>query len=791
MSPSEAAWCLPQLPPQHHNVEKFAKAAGVSHFLAQLLLNRQLDQPETAQEFLEPEPVLNWPRPDFETELVSLFRAIYLRKGLIVIHGDYDADGLTGTTILTEYLRSSGFQVEPFLPTRSLGYGLNLATLERFAESGAQLLITVDCGVSNHKEIARAQELGMQVVITDHHGLGESLPPADFVLHPEVLKIPELKNLSGVGMAYWLAVLLYPHFACNRPLDHWLELAGIGTIADMTPLKGFNRSLVKAALKQIKHSQRPGLLALLQQKQTRASELDETALAFRVIPLLNAAGRLQSPMLALDLLLAEDRDEAESLAENLNQVNQARREMGQALLDEITSKLDLDLPSGPVILAESGWPFGILGITCSQLVERYGRPVFLMAIDGDIAKASVRAPEGFHVLQALQSCDGLFIKYGGHAQAGGFSIRLSNLEELKQRLGDFYTALGSPQLMPVAELELNLKAVNNELWDDLQRLAPFGAGNPLPSFVALNVPLQKISPDRKGLHLFAEFSSGLKLKGWNMWRPELAEHSHFDLHFELQQNTWKGRTSLELQLKQIQPHSEAVVPAPAIPRQILTVSAESEPGLGPCFFHPYTGRYVYLTPLPGEFTPQAGSWVDGRRLSHLSPTIDAQTWILCPPADLLGQDRHSMAWENLYCSHLIVQWLPSDSFLFQTALNCTQPEKLTFLPIEMKLAPPPTFSELKQAQMVLTKFQELESEELPETRLMMALSLAHSRARLLLACLADLNLTREGTSALNNRRLDLRDSPSFLAYLSRFNAAQSQHQKWCKRSFQAFQTWLP
>ncbi len=789
MSSSDIAWRSPLLPPLHHNVETFAKATGVSPFLAQLLLNRQLDNPEVAQDFLASDPVLNWPRPDFEAELVALFRTLYERNGLIVIHGDYDADGLTGTTILTEYLRSSGFQVEPFLPTRSLGYGLNLATLERFAESGAQLLITVDCGVSNQKEIARAQALGMQVVITDHHGLGESLPPADFVLHPEVLKIPELQNLSGVGMAYWLAVILYPHFACSRPLDHWLELAGIGTIADMTPLKGFNRNLVKAALKKIKHSQRPGLLALLQQKQTRASELDETALAFRVIPLLNAAGRLQSPMLALDLLLAEDQDEAESLAENLNQVNQARREMGQALLDEITAKLDLDLPSGPVILAEPGWPFGILGITCSQLVERYGRPVFLMAIDGEIAKASVRAPEGFHVLHALQSCDDLFIKYGGHAQAGGFSISLSKLEELKQRLGNFYTDLGSPQLTPMAELELNLKAVNDDLWEDLQRLAPFGAGNPLPSFVARNVPLQKVAPDRKGVHLFAEFSSGLKLKGWNMWRSELAEHSHFDLHFELQQNTWKGRTSLELQLKQIQPHSEVLAIVPTLPRQTLNVSAGSDAGLGPCFFHPQTGRYVHLAPLAGEFKPAVDHWLDGRRFANLSPEFDAQTWILRPPADLLDRDRHSMAWENLYCSHLIVQWLPIDSELFQMALSCTQPEKLTFLPTELDLAPPPSFTELKQAQSVLAKFQAQTCEELPETRLVTALSISHSRARLLLACLADLNL-REGASALRNSRLDLRDSPTFLAYLTRFHAAQNQYQKWYKRSFQAFQSWL-
>lgn len=797
MSP-DWGWKAPLMPPVHLEAESLAQETGRSPFLAQLLLNRHLDTPAAVTAFLAPDPVLNWPRPDFELELVALFREVQTSKGLIVVHGDYDADGLTGTTILTEYLRSSGFRVEPFLPTRSLGYGLNVATLERFAAEGAQLLITVDCGVSNTVEIARAQALGMRVIITDHHGLGEQLPPADFVLHPEVLPIPELKNLSGVGMAYWLAVLLYPHFACERPLNDWLELAGIGTVADMTPLQGFNRDLVKAALKQLKKTSRPGLLALLKQKQTSAGELDETSLAFRVIPLLNAAGRLQSPMLSLDLLLAEDAEEAEALAENLNQVNQARREMGQALFDEITSQLDAEPPSGPVMLAQPGWPFGILGITCSQLVERYGRPVFLMAIDGEVAKASVRAPASFHVLQALQSCDDLFIKYGGHAQAGGFSIALGRLPELKQRLGAFYTALGSPQLQPSAELELNLNAVNSALWEDLQRLAPFGAGNPLPSFVSLNVPLEKLMPDRKGLHLFAEFSSGLKLKGWNMWQPELAEHSHFDLHYELQQNTWKGRTSLELQLKQIQPHSAEAplqISRPAKPevqpqatppkkRQALVVSNAAKV-LGLSFFHPLTGRYLDLAALAGADHVAEITWVDGRSFAKQSPDTEATTWVLRPPAEILGQDRHSSAWEELHCQHLIVEWLPETPSAFLAALKATQPEKLTFLPTALALAPPPTFSELRQAQASLAKFPS----QAPEELLVAALSLSLSRARLLLACLADLNL-REGASGGANRRLDLRDSPAFLAYLSRYNAVQEQHQKWSKRSFQAFQDWL-
>ncbi|MGE3726951.1 MAG: DHH family phosphoesterase [Candidatus Sericytochromatia bacterium] len=798
LSPRDGAWQAPLLSPINLHAENLAKESGVSRVLAQLLLNRQINNPEAVKEFLASDPTLNWPRPDFEPALVALFRPLLAQQALIVVHGDYDADGLTGTTILTEFLRSSGFRVEPFLPTRSLGYGLNMASLERFAAAGAQLLITVDCGVSNRTEIAHAQSLGMQVIITDHHGLGDTLPNADFILHPEVLKIPELKHLSGVGMAYWLAVLLHPHFDCQRPLSDWLELAGIGTIADMTPLLGFNRQLVKAALKQIKQTRRPGLLALLKQKQTEAAELDETALAFRVIPLLNAAGRLQSPMLSLDLLLAEDRDEAESLAENLNQVNQARREMGQSLFDEITAKLDADPPSGPVILAEAGWPFGILGITCSQLVERYGRPVFLMSVDGALAKASVRAPEGFHVLEALQHCDELFLKYGGHAQAGGFSISVSNFAALKQRLEDYYRFLGAPQSRPKAELELNLKAVDMDLWKDLQHLAPFGAGNPLPSFVSFNVPLQKVMPDRKGLHLFAEFSSGLKLKGWNMWRPELAEFSHFDLHYELQINTWKGRSNLELQLKQIQPHVEPVLPlapsqslsqSPLLPLQMVSVDV-SDAQADLHFFQPHTDRFFQLAPASAPFDPDAISWLDGRQRHFRETDRDPHTWILRPPAEFLGQDCSRWAGEEMYCRHLIVEWVPENREHFLFALRCTLPEKLTFLPTDANWAAPPSFTELREAQAVLTKFPE----QAPEACLSAALSLSRSRARLLLTILADLNLPLSisfaSASERSTQRYDLRDSPAFLAYLSRYKLLIKQAQIWQNRSIKALRQWL-
>jgi single-stranded-DNA-specific exonuclease len=796
-------WKMPELPPLAQEAEKLAKSAGVSLFLAQLMLNRNLDSPELVKEFLNNNQVLDWPHPPFEADLVKCFQAIKDNQELIVIHGDYDADGLTGTTILAEYLRSSGFSVEPFLPTRSLGYGLNQQTIQHFADQGAKLLITVDCGVSNLKEIAVAKELGLKVIITDHHGLGQELPAADFILHPQVLKLPELEFLSGVGMAYWLTVLLYPHFAANKPLDYWLELAGIGTIADMTPLRGFNRQLVKAALKQIKKTQRPGLLALLKQKQLTASELDETVLAFRVIPLLNAAGRLQSPMLSLDLLMAEDSELAETLAENLNQVNEARREMCKTLLDEICAELDQNPPKGPIVLAKAGWPFGILGITCSQLVERYGQPTVLLSLDGEIGKASVRAPEGFHVLEALQNSHDLFEKYGGHAQAGGFSIKADRIPSLRQALNAFYSEQGAKQALPQAELDLNLKMVSDSLWHELQQLAPFGAGNPFPSFVSMNVALQKVMPDRKGIHIFAEFSPQLKLKGWNMWQKELTAFSHFNLHYELRQNTWKGRTSLELQLKQIGPVENSATQTHPLPLHKSTQQAFTTPEAPPLIFssqpdlmqnwslYQFQDKCYRALPLGAEqvvktITLELNNWQDGRHWAHkkqaqiLEQIVSKnplKTWFLSLSPDLLGHDWHSQPWANSDCEQLIITHFPDSKSSLKTCIKVLRPKQIFICPDISQLLPPPQFNELCQAADLIKKFPELE----PEKLLVSTLSLANSRAQLLLACLSDLEIlvpNQRNQVMLTPRRYDLRESQHFRHYQARYQKALLGYKEW-------------
>lgn len=788
-------WQWPRLSKPHPHAQELAQECGISLFLAQLLLNRGLHQADEVRAFLDPAPHLHWPvYPDLPA-LLDCFAAVRAAQGLVVIHGDYDADGLTGTALLTEYLTQAGFQVEAFLPTRSLGYGLNARSIENFIAAGCQLLITVDCGVSNHAEIALARAAGLKTVITDHHGLGDTLPAADFILHPQVLGIPALEHLSGAGMACWLATQLQTAFPAGTGEAAWLELAGLGTLADMTPLRGFNRHLVKQSLRCLRQTHRPGLQALLQQKKLKPETLDEQELAFRILPVLNAAGRLQSPMLSLDLLLAREPEEAALLAAQLDQLNQERKALCQSLLQEITAELDAAMPEGPLILAREQWPFGILGILCAQLVEQYGRPAVLISLEGEIGKASVRAPENFHVLSALQFCGDLLLKYGGHAQAGGVSLARSALPAFSERFTAWYTQQGAPEQEPTAEMELNLQGVNPALWQDLQRLAPFGAGNPLPSFVSLNVPLERVTSDRSGKHFFAEVQPGVRVKGWHLWQPELAEYSHFDLHYELRQETWQGRTQLELVLKQLQarPQRPVMLPAAVSQAQPVPPVASEQAGLAqPLEFQLALPDCISPVAWPAcSAAPwQPPLWCEGRNLAL--DTRAKGCWVLLPGAEYCALDETLPPVVGGLCQQLVLQILPASPSQLRALLERVRPQQLVFQPSLRALAPAPNFSELQQLWRL---FRAGAGEEAVGDQAR-ALGVSRARIRLLRDCLYELGwLERAGQgswrarSRLENRRYDLRQSTRFLRWQAGYQQFQRQHATWSGCALERFRAW--
>lgn len=789
-----ATWQWPRIAGLDPQAPALAQACGISLFLAQLLLNRGLTEVEEVRSFLDPNPPLLWPTyPQLEA-LVDCFAAVKASQGLVVIHGDYDADGLTGTALLTEYLREAGFKVEPFLPTRALGYGLNARSIERFIAMGCQLLITVDCGVSNHAEIELARHAGVKTVITDHHGLGAILPAADFILHPQVLGIPALEFLSGAGMAYWLVTQLQTAFPVNSPATVWLELAGLGTLADMTPLRGLNRHLVKQALRSLRQTQRPGLLALLQQKQLKPETIDEQELAFRVLPVLNAAGRLQSPMLSLELLLAQDPKEAAALAVALDQLNEERKALCRSLLQEIRTQLETQMPDGPIILAQADWPFGILGIVCAQLVELYGRPAVLIALEGEIGKASVRAPENFHVLSALQFCGDLLLKYGGHAQAGGFSLARTALPAFQQRFNDWYWQQGAPQHQPRAEMELNVRALTPALWQELLRLAPFGAGNPLPSFVSLNVPLQRVFSDRSGKHIFAEIHPGLRIKGWNLWQPAWAEATHFDLHYELEQETWRGHTRLALVLKQIQARKlDSVSVAPFQPASMLACTQEGEPFVD---FQLFRGDTQAPLSWPESIPPhwQPPRWYEGR--GRCLETARHDTWILRPAAEFIQLEDSLPLEVGETCQQLILQALPATPAQLKAMLQRIRPQVLVFQPCLSALTPPPNFKELQQLWRLLRAQGNSILDSHSELSWARTLKISRARIRLLLACLQELGWLEQTKAGewrarirLETRRYDLRASASFLRWQARYQRIQDMYALWSRRSLACFRAW--
>lgn len=612
-------WPELKVPSFNPETTDLAEQLSVSPLLAQLLINRKLSLSE-ARSMLEENPELNWPRPEFSVALQALFVGLLESDAPVAIFGDYDADGLSGTSVLTVFLRSAGFCVTPVLPTRSQGYGLNIEVLKELSEQGHKLLITVDCGISNREEIKFAREQGLAVVVTDHHGLPEILPETNFTLHPAVLEIPELANLSGAGMAYWLTTLLKPAFPSAVEPEQLLDLAVLGTLADMTPLRGLNFKLAKQGLKAASKTRREGLLALARLKKLDLKNLTEDDLTFRMIPLLNAAGRLDSPLPALELLLAESRQEADRLAQDLLEMNARRRELCEDVLSGALELLSDCDESDAIVLADTQWLHGVLGITCSQLVERFHRPVALMAIEGEYAKASVRSPRGYHVLHALQACDDLLERYGGHEMAGGFTISTHKIAQFSQR---FIAACKDQQEQvhheQIVEMEINPELLDLEQWCEIRRLAPFGMGNPHPVFLSLNVPLQDIKTDRRtASHFFAHLNSGVRLKGWRMWREELETQSHFDLVYSLERSEWREQVRLELTVQLLRPHTHSRLgpssalksPASAKARTPETASPDVFPG---AFFD---GKNYWFLPL--DNSEKASLWQDWRQQKYTS-----------------------------------------------------------------------------------------------------------------------------------------------------------------------------
>ena len=481
------------------------KEAGL---LAGILAARGITDPADALTLLAGEEELSDPMllTDMDKACQRIMEAID-REETIVVFGDYDVDGVTATALLYQHLKGMGANVKCMLPSREGdGYGLSKNAIQSIHDKGYQLIVTVDNGISAVDEAAFAASLGVDLVITDHHLPPDTLPQAVAVVDPrrEDDRSP-FKGLCGAGVAFKLCAAL-DGCTPEEMLDYCGDLAAVGTVADVMPLTGENRTLVKAGLRQLRQTDRPGFAALLDEVGLTGKPITAENISYAIAPRINAAGRMDSAVTALQLVLCEDEERAEELAHKLNEINVARQETEQEIVKAAQEQLDKEpaiLEDRVILLWGRDWHPGVIGIVASRLVEKTGRPVIVVSIDehGE-GKGSGRSVQGFNLHACIGSCADLLVRYGGHAMAAGLSVREENLPELRRRLNEWAArecpVLHTPPL--TCDLSIHLDRITVESVRRLEQLAPYGAENPTPVFLLEKAVVEGVYPVSEGKH---------------------------------------------------------------------------------------------------------------------------------------------------------------------------------------------------------------------------------------------------------------------------------------------------
>ncbi len=552
---------LPPAPPE------FVRQSGVSPLLASLLYQRDLRDADATRLFLDADYSRDLHDPlrmRGMAEASARIAEAIARGEPVAVYGDFDTDGVTAVTLLVQALTAMGANIRPYIPHRLReGYGLNVQALHQLAGEGVRLLITVDCGISNVAEVAEATRIGLDVIVTDHHTPPATLPAALAVVNP---KQPDCaypyKHLVGVGIAFKLVQALVRRglsLGAVRGRD-LLDVVALGTVADMGPLTGENRVLVKAGLQALNTTRRPGLNALIEVSGLVQGQITATDIGFMLGPRLNAAGRLDDAVRAYQLLLASDYASAQAIAEELNRTNRERQEltrqvqMAARAQAEATGKHQQRI----VVIASEEFPAGVVGLVAGKLVEEWGRPVLLIERGVELSRGSARSIPGFNIVEALASRSELFVRFGGHAAAAGFTIASANLPLLEQHLlaladERLTDAMLQPSLTIDATLDLN--AVSYDLLTELRRLEPFGQANPLPTLMSPAVQVIDARPrggDGQHLRLLLR-RDGATYEGIAFRLGHLAEalrrHPFIDVAYQLEANQWNGETRLQLNIK--------------------------------------------------------------------------------------------------------------------------------------------------------------------------------------------------------------------------------------------------
>jgi single-stranded-DNA-specific exonuclease len=554
------------LPCDDAQAAALASALNLHPTVARLLCLRGFDDPETAQRFLQPS--LDHLHDPFR--LTGMMAAVerleqaIARRERIAIHGDYDVDGITSTVILRRALEMLGGDVVHLIPERLKdGYGLQPAAIERLRADGVSVVVSVDCGIRGIEAARKARDLGVDLIITDHHEPDAELPDAVAVLNPKRhdCSYPD-KYLAGVGVALKVVQALCSRAGRQKWLPAFVKIAAIGTLADVVPLVGENRVIARFGLASLSTGPHTvGLRALLDCCGLTGKTIDSYQVAFMLAPRVNAAGRMSTPDIATRLLLATDsslENEARALAQQLNDENLKRQQEEADLVAQARKAIETDPAVGAhnvLVVGGPGWHRGVIGIAASKLVDTYHKPSIVLSIDGDVAHGSCRSIPDFDMLDALERCSDLFVKFGGHRQAAGLTMEAGRVPEFRQRINAWADEVLHPdQLRPRLRIDgpLSLNGITHDLVRGLDALGPFGMGNPRPVFHAAPVEIVDGPRTLKERHLKMTFSQQGRRFRAIAWRA--AERADFlekhragvNLAFSLDRNEYQGETYLEL-----------------------------------------------------------------------------------------------------------------------------------------------------------------------------------------------------------------------------------------------------
>ncbi|MFJ8262283.1 single-stranded-DNA-specific exonuclease RecJ [Rummeliibacillus sp. NPDC094406] len=562
MTATEKRWRINR--PDEQLVKELQDGLKISSITAKILVARGFNTVEAARDFLTIDE--NAIHDPFELhgmkEAVELINKTIQDKEKILVYGDYDADGITSTTVMKTVLQDLGADISHMIPNRFTdGYGPSERLFRQAYEEGFKLIITVDNGIAGNHEVQVAKDLGMDVIITDHHEPGEILPPADVIIHP---RHPEghypFGELAGVGVAFKVAHALYGEFP-----KHLVEIVAIGTIADLVPLLDENRYLVKAGIEALQLSTRPAVKALCKVSGTNQQEINEETIGFGFAPRLNALGRLGDAAPGVDFLMAQDTNEAISMANYLNEQNKERQAIVTDITEQAIAMVENDEEIGNsqvLVIAEEGWNPGVVGIVASRLVEKYYRPTIILSIDVEkgTAKGSARSIEGFHMYKELSKNREILPAFGGHPMAAGMTLAMEDVDELRYRLDiQARECLTEEDLIPVLEVDipLTMDEIDIEAIEDVRTLAPFGTSFAKPMYAIEDASVQsmrKIGANEDHIKLQIG-SNNQELDAVGFHKGYLVDELTYGIKVsfagDLQINEWNGRKKPQLMLQDV------------------------------------------------------------------------------------------------------------------------------------------------------------------------------------------------------------------------------------------------